>query len=172
VGVHEGIDGGLIRGLARIVGDVEGEKVARIHEEVHVLEVDVVGVDIVGLFPAQGRDRGVGLHPHRVGVGVDDGVFPEGFVPHRNDIHAEFLRIDQRLELGLALMEEAVAGPEGIFFEHFVHGLLLFRFAEKFKGLLQPTPKQVLIHDPSPPGPRPAASPVQGRPGTVTARAP
>ena len=49
-----------VSGLADHVGDVEGEEVARSEEALDSVEVDVVGIEEVGLRPAEFLHRRVG----------------------------------------------------------------------------------------------------------------
>lgn len=69
----------------------------------------MVGVDVVGTFPAQSVGRLVGLLANQVRVGPDYGVFPVALVPDRGNLDAGLPGRDKGFELGLSLSGKAVA---------------------------------------------------------------
>ena len=89
-------------------------------EAVDRLQADVIGVDEVRPLPIERDDRGVGFGPDARRLAVHDQVLAVGLVPDRRDVDAELLRLDERGELGLALMGEAIADPHRILRQ--VHG--------------------------------------------------
>ena len=68
-------------GLADGRGDVQRVEIAGVDEAVHGAQVDVIGVHVVGMFPAQFADGRIGGGPHAAGFGSDDQVLAIRFVP-------------------------------------------------------------------------------------------
>jgi len=60
--------------VADIVGNIDGKKVAGFDKTIHGLEVDVVGIEEVGLRPAKFLDGRIGSGPRGAGLGADDHV--------------------------------------------------------------------------------------------------
>ena len=78
---HEGFHVRRRGGLADGRGDVERVEIAGIDEAVHRAQVDVIGVHVVGMFPAQFTDGRIGGGPHAARFGSDDQVLAIRFVP-------------------------------------------------------------------------------------------
>ena len=113
--VGEGLD--RVRGgrLADGVGHVDGVEIAGGEEAVHGFQADVVGVDVVGLLPAQFAHRGVGRRADAAGFGADGRVLAVRLVPDRDDLGALLGGQHAGAQLGLGLVGETVADAEGVF---------------------------------------------------------
>ena len=72
------------------IRDVNGIKIRVREEPVHRLEPNMVGIDMIGLRPAEFLDGGIGGGASGRRFGTDGGVFAIGFVPDGDDIHAAF----------------------------------------------------------------------------------
>ncbi len=83
----------------------------------------MVGVDEVGIRPAEGARRGVGLGADVGGPRADDRVLAVGLVPDGGDRDAEIAGADEGRELGPPLAGEAVADAEAVTGE--IHGKFL-----------------------------------------------
>ena len=106
--VDEFLHIGRCGGFADAVGDVDGEEIGGRDETIDGFEADMVGVDVVGLFPTESFDGGIGFGAEAGGFGADEGVFAVGFVPDGDEVCAEFGGELAGAELGLALMAETV----------------------------------------------------------------
>ena len=102
-------------GLADVIGDVEREEIAGIEEAIDGVEVDVVGIEQVVIFPAEGGDGLVGCLAGAAGFRADDGVLAVRFVPDWDDVGAELGGLDESCELGFCLVGETIADAEGEF---------------------------------------------------------
>lgn len=129
MGVDEGFHVRGDGGFADAVGDVDGEEIGRRDKTIDGFEANVVGIDVVGLFPAEGFDGGVGFGAEARRFGADEGVFAVGFVPDGNEVRAEFGGELAGAELGFSLVSEAVTHAEGEFSEGeiLVHKILLVK---------------------------------------------
>ena len=110
-------------GLANRVGHVNGEEIRIGHEAVHRFEPDVIGVQMIRLFPAEFLDRRVRRGAGDGRLGADDGVFAVGLVPDRNNLDALIGDHDARPQLGLGLMRKTVTQAKRKLsqFQKFVH---------------------------------------------------
>ena len=97
------------------VGDVDCEEIARGDEAIDGFEADVIGVDEVGVLPAERFYCVIGFGADACGLAVDDEMFAVGFIPDGSDLYAELLGFDECGELGFALVSEAVADSHAIF---------------------------------------------------------
>ena len=105
------------RRLGDGVGHVNREEIRRRDETIHGFEADMVGVHVVGFFPAERGHGVVGLGAEAGRLGADEGVFAVGLVPDGDEFRAEFRGQHAGGKLRLALMAEAVAHAEGKFTE-------------------------------------------------------
>ena len=94
---------------------VQREEIMGIEEGIHVVETDVIGVDVVGRAPSERRRGGVRLAAHVGRVRADQGVLPVRLVPDRRDLHASLPRQEEGAELRLALTPEAIPEPHRVF---------------------------------------------------------
>ena len=107
--VHKRLHVRRVGGFADAVGHVNREEIRRRHETVHRFEADMVGVHMIGIFPAKRLHRRIGFGPQTGRLGADEGVFAVGFVPDRDECRAQFRRQDAGTELRPALMAKTVA---------------------------------------------------------------
>jgi len=117
IAVDKFLESLFLGALADEIGDVDGEKVAGGDEMVHGLHADVVGIDEIGVLPAQRLDGRIGLGAGVARLAVDDGVFAVGFVPDRCDLDALIFQQLEGVQLGLTLMAEPVTDADGVFSE-------------------------------------------------------
>ena len=115
--LDERLDAVRLGRLADGIGDVDREEIAGGDEAVHRVEVDVVGIHVIGLRPAGLPHRLIGGGAHAGGFGADDDVLAIRFVPDGNDVDAALRRHHARPQLRLGLVREAVADAEGEFFQ-------------------------------------------------------
>ena len=97
--------GGLTDGR----GDIQRIEIAGLDEAVDGAQVDVIGIHVVGMFPAEFTDSGIGGDLHAAGFGTDDEVLAIRFVPHGDDGDAGLPGHDASCQLRLGLMREAVS---------------------------------------------------------------
>src|SRR5690349_5442298 len=90
---------------------IHGEEVARVEVAVDRSKVDVVGIHMIGMLPADLADGLIGSPSDTLGSGADHIMFAVGFVPDRNDGHAEGGGFRAGLQLSTGLVGEAVANP-------------------------------------------------------------
>jgi len=120
IGRDKRIDVRRRRRLADIVRHIQGKEIAPRDKPIDRLQVDVVGIDIIVFVPAKGFDRRIRLFAEGNRLAFDDGVFAKGLVPHRINVEAIRLRLEDRLKLRVTLMSEAIAHSEGVFLD--LHG--------------------------------------------------
>jgi hypothetical protein len=84
---------------------LNGEEVARRDEAIHCAEVDVIGINVEAMCPAERHSRSLRLGKHSRRLRAYEGVLTIGFVPDGCDVDAECTRTRDGLVLGLALME-------------------------------------------------------------------
>ncbi len=75
----------------------------------------MVGIDMVGLLPAQGPDGGIRGRTHAAGLGTDRGVLAVRFVPDRDDLGALLGGEHAGPQLGSGLVGKAVADADRVF---------------------------------------------------------
>jgi hypothetical protein len=85
------------------------------YKPVHGLQIDVIGIHMIGRGPTQLPDCGIRGRANRARVGTDKHVFPVRLVPHRNHITTLILGQDTGAQLRLGLMRETVADTNGVF---------------------------------------------------------
>ena len=105
----EGFDVRRGSGLADGRGDVEGVEIAGLDEAADGAQVDVIGVHVVGMFPAQFADGGIGGSLHAAGFGTDDEVLAIRLVPDGDHGDTGLFGHDASCQLRLSLMREAVS---------------------------------------------------------------
>jgi hypothetical protein len=106
---HERFDVRRRGGLADGRGDVQRVEIAGIDEAVHRAQVDVIGVHVVRMFPAQFTDGRIGGGLHAARFGADDQVLAIRFVPDGDHGDAGLCGHDASCQLRLCLMREAVS---------------------------------------------------------------
>ena len=75
-----------IGGLSYVVGNVNGKEIRSVHEPVHIVHVDVVGIHKVGFAVAHGHYGIVGLTTCVGGLCANYLMFTVGFVPDGNKL--------------------------------------------------------------------------------------
>ena len=115
VAVHKCLHVRARGGFADAVRHVNGEEIRRRDEPIHRFEPDMVGVHMIGIFPAERLHRRIRFGPQAGRLGADEGVLAVGFVPDRNEDRAQFRRLHARVKLRLALMAKTVAHAKGKF---------------------------------------------------------
>ncbi len=106
-------DIGVLGGLPDQVGDVDGEEVARREEARDGLQIDMVGVEEVGLRPAERLHGIIGCGARLAGLGANDGMLAIGLVPDRDDFNAGLRRKNAGGKLGLGLVRKPVTHADG-----------------------------------------------------------
>ena len=107
--VHEGFHVRRGGGLADGRGDVQRIEIAGIDEAIDGAQVDVIGIHVVGMFPAEFTDGRIGGGPHAGRFGTDDEVLAIRFVPDGDHGDAGLPGHDASCQLRLGLMGEAVS---------------------------------------------------------------
>ena len=113
----------LGRRLASEVRDVQGEEIAGVHEPVHVLQADMVCINMVFPVEADGVHGGGDGVPHVLRASANDGVLAVRFVPHGDDGDSSVLRLEDGAQLRLGLMPESVSDTHAVFGQ--LHDLFL-----------------------------------------------
>ena len=98
-------------------GNIQRVEIAGIDEAIHGTEIDMVGIDVVRLLPAQRTHRGIGGCPDAVRLAAYNQVLTVGLVPNRDHIRTTSGALAARFQLGLRLMSETVAHAERVFFQ-------------------------------------------------------
>ena len=112
----EGCNRLLVGRAAYVVSDIDCKEIGRIRKLVHVVHVNVVGINEIGLTVTQCVDGVVGLNAGVLGIGVYYLMFAVGLVPDGNEMYSVFgLSFDQRGELCLAFVREPVTYAERVF---------------------------------------------------------
>ena len=115
--IDEGVHAVRAGRLADGRGYVEGVEIAGVDEAIDGAEVDVIGVHVVGLFPAGLAYRCIGGGAHAGGFRADDAVLAIRFIPDRDDGDAAGRRHHASLQLSLGLVRETVPYTDGEFFQ-------------------------------------------------------
>ena len=97
------------------ISHVDGVKIGMRQKSIHGFQADMVGIQKIGLVPAQSLDGGIGRRAALGGFGADGGMFAIGFVPNRHNIEACARRAEAGLQLRLSLPREAGSHSKGIF---------------------------------------------------------
>ena len=124
----ERLHGTRLRRQANGVGHVDRVEVAGRQEPIHRFEADVIGIDMVGLRPAQFHDGGVRGGAGAGRFGADGGVFAVGLVPDWDDLSPLLRGHQAGAQLGPGLTGKPVADAERILFQlqQSAHALVLY----------------------------------------------
>ena len=112
----QAVDGRALGCLADGVRDVQGEEVARVEIAVDSVQIDVIGVHVVGTRPSKGLDRCVSGVTHSERLSADREVFPVGLVPSRDYRDSAVSGKHTCLQLWLRLVGEAIPDAKRVFF--------------------------------------------------------
>jgi uncharacterized protein (UPF0210 family) len=94
---------GFVCFYSYVIRDIYSEKITVIEKLVHIMEVDVVGIDMVIAFPA-GRPNGVIRFSAHVPLGcTDNGVLAVRFIPDYGQFNPSRFCLANRPKLGTAL---------------------------------------------------------------------
>jgi hypothetical protein len=93
-------------------GDINGKEVRRVEEAIHRIQIDVIGVYVVRMLPAQCADGLFGGDTDAGRLGADYIMLAIRLVPDRDHRHAEGGGLSTGLQLRLGLMGEPVADPQ------------------------------------------------------------
>ena len=84
--LYELAHGVCIGGLSYVVGNVNGKEIRSVHEPVHIVHVDVVGIHKVGFAVAHGHYGVIGLTTCVGGLCANYLMFTVGLVPDGNKL--------------------------------------------------------------------------------------
>jgi len=100
--------------LSDLFGHVECEEIARLDESIHIFQMNMVRIDIIPALPIHKLHGMVGFPPGIDGMGTDNAVLPEGFIPDRHDLDSSLPGLDDSLKLSFALSAKTVPHPKRI----------------------------------------------------------
>src|SRR5258708_4072210 len=112
---NKALDRVWISPLAGEISDIDSVKIAGLNECVDCLQTDVIGIDVVGSFPAECGHCGVRFSANIVRLTPYHQMFTIGFVPDWVNIDTSSPGPPNRPQLRLSLMSKAVADTERIF---------------------------------------------------------
>ena len=95
--------------LADQISHIQRKEIAGVEKAVHRLEVDVIGVEEVGLRPSQFLHGCVRRCARLHRLGSDDRVLSVGFIPHRHNFNTGIGSQYTCGKLGLRLVSETIA---------------------------------------------------------------
>src|SRR5262249_9481549 len=90
------------------------EEIARGQKTIHCAAVNVVGIHVIRLLPAELFHRGLRGAADAVWLRVHDVVFAVGLIPHGHKLDTLPGRLDAGLQLRNSLMREAISDSDGI----------------------------------------------------------
>ena len=115
--VQKGRDLLVAGALADHVTHIHGEEIAAVDEAIHRRQIDVVRIHAVGPRPAELLHGRVCLLAQRHRFRAHDLVLAIRLVPHRSDVDARLLRLDDGHQLCLALVQKPVAQAHAVLLE-------------------------------------------------------
>ena len=95
---------------------VDGEEIRAVEILVDRVHVDVVGIHVPTLLPAQCLHRRLGGVINALRFRADEAVLAVGLVPDRHHFDAIRGQLHTRLQLRLSLVRKSVAHAHGVFF--------------------------------------------------------
>src|SRR5258708_37869009 len=114
---NKALDRVWISRLAGEISDIDSVKIAGLNECVDCLQTDVIGIDVVGSFPAECSHCGVRFSANIVRLTPYHQMFTIGFVPDWVNIDNSSPGPPNRPHLRMYLISNAVAATERTFIQ-------------------------------------------------------